>query len=80
MKGFKIPGKDTTEIKIGQYADDTTLFVRNEASVTECLNTVKYFGLFSGLCLNLNKTEGLWIEKKIKRKETLEVFNGLTNQ
>ena len=56
IKGIDIPTK--RQLKIGQYAADTTLFVRDEKSIEECLNTVKHFGQFAGLTLNVNKTEG----------------------
>ena len=59
VKGIVINGK---EIKLSQYADDTT-FVLNgsEESLKESLNLLDTFGKASGLRLNCSKTEALWI-------------------
>ena len=44
-----------TEHKISQFADDTTLSLRNS------LTLVDQFGGISGLSLNVEKTKGLWL-------------------
>ena len=50
------------EIKLGQYADDTTLILDgSEESLLELLKIIDYFGNISGLRLNSRKTEALWI-------------------
>ncbi len=48
-------------IKITQYADDATLFLRNAADMQEAIETLEIFGKISGTELNLAKCEGLWI-------------------
>ena len=48
-------------IHVSQLADDTTLFLKNENAVTDCLRKVEKFGNVSGLKLNKDKTEGLWL-------------------
>ena len=46
-------------IKLKQYADDTTLVLRNFESITCALKCIKEFGEVSGLKLNKAKTEGI---------------------
>ena len=50
-------------IKISQLADDTTLFCNSKEDVLKAMNEIEIFGSFSGLLLNRNKTEGVWIGK-----------------
>ena len=52
---------ETRFIKISQLADDTTLFLNNKHEIIPALNIIKEFGKYSGLELNKNKTEGMWI-------------------
>jgi hypothetical protein len=46
-----------------QLADDTTLFVSSKTDIALAMNEIEIFGSFSGLILNRNKTEGIWIGK-----------------
>ena len=49
------------EIKISQYADDTTLFLDgSKASLQGSLRVLNRFSQISGLKLNVTKTEVLW--------------------
>ena len=51
-----------TEIKLCQYADDTTLTLDgSEKSFQEALSMLETFGNVSGLGLNYKKTEAFWI-------------------
>jgi hypothetical protein len=52
-------------IKISQLADDTTLFCNSKEDVLKEMNEIEIFGSFSGLLLNRNKAEGVWIGKLI---------------
>ncbi len=68
VKGIQLPGTDV-ELCISQYADDNTLFCRDEDSIHRAFNFINVFSLISGLYLNMNKTEGIWIGNwKYKRK------------
>ena len=49
------------EIKIVQHADDTTLALSNKESISETIKTVELFSSVSGLKLNIEKTEGIWL-------------------
>ena len=45
-----------TEHKISQFADDTSLFLKNITSVSNAIKILGLFGNISGLRLNLGKT------------------------
>ena len=50
------------EIKVSQYADDTTLILDGSKESLICaLQVLENFSLVSGLKLNTRKTEALWI-------------------
>ncbi len=49
------------EHKLSQYADDTTLLLANIDSIKTSLNVIEEFCKVSGLKINLNKTEGIWL-------------------
>ena len=59
IKGILI---NNHEIKLTQYADDTTVFVRDRDSVdVQLLDLLENFRLLSGLEINTAKTEALWL-------------------
>ena len=47
--------------KISQFADNTTLFLRNLNSVQNSITLVDRFGDISGLSLNVEKRKALWL-------------------
>ena len=49
------------EFKISQYADDTTVFVRDQESVKALMSVLKEFAKLSGLELNVNKSKLMWV-------------------
>ena len=49
------------ELKISQYADDTTVFVRDLDSVTSLLRVLNDFKEYSGLEINTAKMEAMWL-------------------
>ena len=57
------------EIKLSQYADDTTVFCRDIFSLGKLLDLVSTFGDFSGLKLNVAKSEAMWLGKSANRKD-----------
>ena len=62
VEGIQIRTENQTHtIKICQLADDTTLFLKNQHEITASLHIIEEYGIFSGLQLNRNKTEGLWL-------------------
>ena len=69
IKGIKI---NEQEVKISQYADDTTLILdRSPASLTTSLQILDFFSEISGLRLNSKKTEALWIGANIRNETHL---------
>ena len=50
-------------INILQLADDTTLFMISKEEITSALHEMEIFGSLSGLMLNRNKTQGMWVGK-----------------
>jgi hypothetical protein len=64
IKGITVTlDEKTHSIKIPQLADDTTLFCNSKGDVLKAMNEIEIFGSFSGLLLNRNKTERVWIGK-----------------
>ena len=49
IKGIMVNNR---EIKVTQYADDTTVFVRDRDSVVQLLDLLQNFSLLSGLEIN----------------------------
>ena len=69
VKGIKI-GQE--EIKISQFADDTTIFMDgSESSLQQILNILEVFGSLSGLKMNMSKTKMVWIGQRKYSKEKL---------
>ena len=69
IKGIKI---DQTEYLMNQYADDTTIILDGSASSLEgTLNTLKKFENCSGLKINIDKTNAVWIGSKRQSREKL---------
>ena len=60
IKGILIPNSKYT-IKILQYADDTTLFLKNLIDYREILAKIKEFSVFTGLELNKSKSNAMYI-------------------
>ena len=58
IKGINIEG---IEIKVTQYADDTTLTLCNSTSIDESFVVIKEFEKASGAKINIDKCEGLWL-------------------
>lgn len=58
IKGLPLPG-NSTEIKVSQYADDTTCIVRNSQSIVEVYKISNLFSKASGAKLNNDKSKGL---------------------
>ncbi len=76
IKGINlILGSDIKEIKIQQYADDTTLFVSDELSLCNALDMVEEFSQISGLKINKAKTEAMWIGSCKERLDNIDIIS-----
>ena len=58
---FDSQSSGSRPFKIFQYADDTSLTLRNEIELYAALNDIELFSAFSGLKLNRNKSHGMWV-------------------
>lgn len=58
IKGIRING---SEVKLLQFADDTTAVLSDLNSACALLKTLEAFEEVSGLKLNVRKTEAMWI-------------------
>ena len=65
----------TAEIKLEIFADDLTAFVRDHASLDTLLNMIDSFSLHSGLKINFEKTEVLFLGND--QKSTTETIISL---
>jgi len=59
IKGVEVPGGGVSLVY--QYADDTTITVKDRESVREVLKTVSLYGRASGARVNLDKSEIMYI-------------------
>ena len=58
-EGIYLPNNH--EVKISQFADDTTIITNNTDSLKSHLQTIEWFGTVSGLKLNKKKTKAMWL-------------------
>jgi hypothetical protein len=58
VKGIKI---NQIEYKLSQYADDTCLYMENQESLRIALHIFESFTVCSGLKINKDKSEAIWI-------------------
>ena len=71
VKGFCLKNKTYT---ISQYADDSTLMLSDLESIMYALNDIENFCRTSGMKLNIDKTEGIWLGAF---KENPEYYQGI---
>ena len=72
-KGFQIKTDEKTHsIKISQLVDDTTLFGTSKEEISLAFNKIVTFGPFSGLLMNKNKTDRIWVRKLKYSKDKIE--------
>ena len=60
-----------TIFKVSQYCDDTTLFVKDSDSAKYAIDVVKEFGCRSGLQLNIDKCDFMWLGGRKQSKESI---------
>ena len=74
---YKIASKGITvfqkELKLSQFADDTSVLCNDCNSVNRAITVLNSFGILSGLRLNPSKTKALWLGSLRNRKD--EPFN-----
>ena len=68
-----------SECKVSQYADDTTLILDGaDNSIKHSLNLLDSFAELSGLKVNYEKTEALWIGSLCLQGRTIETNKNIT--
>ena len=75
ITGLDIDENNNTSIKILQYADDTTLFVKNTHELNEAIKSLQLFGSVAGTELNISKCEGLWLGSRKNRQYNCKLHN-----
>ena len=68
IKGIRVLNK---ELKLSQYADDTTSFCRDKVSLGKLLELLDLFKSCSGLKLNQSKSEAMWLGRNANRTDSL---------
>ena len=79
MLAYKIRSTDmiqgitlnNTEVRISQYCDDTTLFLKNPHSVQNVLQMLRDFQHVSGLEINTQKTKLMWIGANRGKRDSI---------
>ena len=61
--GFRLPGAEGLQFKVSQYANNTTLFVKDELSLCRLLQVVGRYERGSGAKLNTSKSEAMWLAR-----------------
>ena len=61
IEGFRLPGAGGLQFKVSQYADDATLFVKTERSLSRLFQVVEMYEHGSGAKLNTSKSEAMWL-------------------
>ena len=61
-------------IKIALYADDLTLFLKDEQDIQQTLEILAEFSTFSGLEINRMKSEAMWLGSKQNCTDTFFGF------
>jgi hypothetical protein len=73
IKGLKI---GEHEIKLNIFADDLTAFLKNKSSYMTLLECADEFSICSGLKINKEKTEAMWLGSAYgNRNEMLDIKN-----
>ena len=72
LKGIKL---DVTNIKISQYADDATVYLKDTEELVKCTEIINEYCAISGMALNMSKCEGLWVGNFALRQNNCNVGN-----
>ena len=79
IAGFKL-SHNTCPIKIRMYADDATFFLKDMIDYREVLSRIKLFSDFSGLNLNKNKSNAMFVgdpSQKNQIKFGIKIVNSI---
>lgn len=91
IEGFLLPGAKGKHFKVGQYADDTTGYVKNLRSLHKLFQVISLYERGSGAKLNKSKSEAMWLGAWrnrpdqplgltwVKKMKILGIFFGVVN-
>jgi len=74
IKGLR-PPNSTTDVKLSQYADDTTLLLKDTSSITHTFSILNLYERASGAKINRDKCKGLWSGSLKHRTDNLMDFD-----
>ena len=74
IRGLKLPNSNE-EIKLSQYADDTTFLLADDNSIAEAFNILDLYERASGAKINFEKCTGLWTGQYKDRSDQLLNFD-----
>ena len=74
IRGLKLPNS-SEEIKLSQYADDTTFLLEDDNSIAEAFNILDLYERASGAKINFEKCTGLWTGQYKDRSDQLLNFD-----
>ena len=74
IRGILPPGAET-ELKLSQFADDTTLLLADEESITETFHVFHLYERAAGAKINNSKCKGLWCGSLRHRVDQLYGFD-----
>ena len=74
IKGIR-PPQTTAEVKLSQYADDTSLLLRDVASIGHTFDTLHLYERASGAKINRDKCKGLWAGSFQHRSDSIHDFD-----
>ncbi len=64
-------GQESKTVLLSQFADDNTLFLDGSISYVNAMDVLEQFGNISGLKLNYDKTQGMWIGRSRTKNDSL---------
>ena len=74
IHGIRPPDSEE-ELKLSQYADDTTLLLSDDVSIDEAFTTFELYERASGAKINIGKCKGLWCGAFKERTDQLHGFD-----
>jgi hypothetical protein len=74
VSGYSLSNEANTAVKLIQYADDSTLFLKNEYEIPAAIDIINRFSKVAGMQLHLKKCEGLWIGRDKGRQINCSLY------
>ena len=78
IKGLCLP-QSTPDVKLSQYANDTTLLLNDTTSIHHTFNTLDLYQRASGAKVNQEKCKGLWSGSLKNRSDSIMNFEWFNN-